>query len=99
MNRVALNILKAVEKRERSHLPRPFGMAKPRHKDHLDQYPLALLLEGGYLGVTIHHTPPIGAEQMREFSWATTLHMLTLPKESDGVVRYLEIESRKSMTR
>ena len=56
-----------------------------RHKNHLDQYPLALLIEDRYLGFTVNHVPPNRAEEMREFSLATTLHMFTLPKDAGGV--------------
>ena len=93
MNRVALQILKRVGKRGEVSLAAAIGMAKPCRGDHLDQYPLALLLEDGYLGMTINHTPPTGAEEMREFSLAITLHMFTLPKAADGVIRYLEVRS------
>ncbi|HEV2731926.1 MAG TPA: hypothetical protein VGV15_17990 [Terriglobales bacterium] len=72
-------------------------MTVPRHKDHLDQYPLALLLEDGYPGVTVNHVPPDGAEEMREFSLATTLHMFTLPKDPGGAVHYLGIKSSGSI--
>jgi hypothetical protein len=72
-------------------------MAPSRHKNHLDQYPLALLLEDGYLGVTVNYTPPPGAEEMREFALAKTLHMFTLPKGADGVVHYSGIRSSGSM--
>jgi hypothetical protein len=88
MNRVALEILKRVTKHGEVSLAAAIRMAKPRHKSHLDQYPLALLLEAGYLGSTIAHTPPTGAEEMREFSLATTLHMFTLPKNADGETHY-----------
>lgn len=37
-------------------------MARSCHVDHIDQYLLALLLEEGYLGVTLNHTPPTGAD-------------------------------------
>jgi len=97
MNGVALQILKNVAKRGEVSLAAAIRMAKPCHKDHLDQYPLALLLESGYLGVTINHTPPTGAEEMREFSLATTLHMFTLPKDSNGVIHYLGIRSSGSI--
>jgi hypothetical protein len=93
MNRVSLQVLKAVAKRGEISLAAAIRMASHRHGDHLDQYPLALLLEDGYLGVTINHKPPTGAEEMREFSLATTLHMFTLPKGPDGVVHYLGINS------
>ena len=65
-----------------------------RGRDHIDQYPLALLIEEGYLGITLDHSPPMGAEQMRELSLAITLHMFTLPKDSSGAVYYLDIKSQ-----
>jgi hypothetical protein len=68
-------------------------MSSSIHKSHLDQYPLALLLEDGYLGTTFNHIPPEGAETIREFSLAVTLHMFTLPRDAHGIIRYLGIES------
>jgi len=97
MNRVALRILKMVAKRGEVSLAAAIRMATPNHLDHLDQYPLALLLEDGYLGVTINHTPPTGAEEMREFSLATMLHMFNLSKDADGVIHYLGIKSSGSI--
>jgi hypothetical protein len=96
MDGVALRILKEVAKEGEVSLATAIQLAKPRHRTHLDQYPLALLLEEGYLGMTINHTPPSGAEMMREFSLATTLHMFGLPKDERGEVRYLGIISRGS---
>jgi hypothetical protein len=93
MNHTALKILKTVAKRGELTLATALGMARRRHKNHLDQYPLALLLEDGYLGITIKHTPPEGAEDMREFSLATTLHMFTLPRDANGVVNYRGVKS------
>jgi hypothetical protein len=43
--------------------------------------------------MTLDHKPPTGAEQMREFSLAMTLHMFALPKGSSGAVQYLGIKS------
>lgn len=97
MNGIALHILKKVAKRGEVSVAVALGMAKPHHGDHLDQYPLALLLEDGYLGITFNHTPPEGAENMREFSLVTTLHMFTLPKDAAGVVHYLGIRSSGSL--
>jgi hypothetical protein len=97
MDRVALRILKTVARRGEVSLAAAIRMAPSRHKSHLDQYPLALLLEEGYLGVTTNYTPPAGTEEMREFALAKTLHMFTLPKEADGVVRYSGIKSSGSM--
>ena len=68
-----------------------------RHKNHLDQYPVALLIEDRYLGFTVNHVPPNGAEEMREFSLATTLHMFTLPKDAGGGVHYHGITSSGSI--
>jgi hypothetical protein len=70
--------------------------AKP-HGDHRNQYPLALLLEGRYLGMTMNYTPPFGAELMREFALATTLHMYLLPADAHGVVQYLGVQSTGSL--
>jgi hypothetical protein len=97
MNRVALKILKTVAGRGEVSLATAIRMATPHHKSHLDQYSLALLLEDRYLGMTINYAPPTGAEEMREFSLATTLHMFTLPKDADGVIHYLGIKSSGSI--
>lgn len=97
MNGIALEILKEVEKRGEVSLSRAIQLGGYRHKDHLDQYPLALLLEEGYLGMTISHTPPGGAEEMREFSLATTIHMFGLPRNSQGEINYLGIKSTGSI--
>ena len=93
MDAVTLQILKAVAQRGEVSLAAAIRMASPRHKDHLDQYPLALLLEDRYLGVTINNSPPDGAEEMREFSLATTLHMFSLGKDASGAVEYHGITS------
>src|SRR6266699_6972963 len=93
MNGVALHILKKVAKRGELSLSDALRLAKRKHKSHLDQYPLALLLEEGYLGITLNHTPPQGAETMREFTLATTLHMFTLSKNQEGKTHYLGITS------
>lgn len=97
MNRVALKILKTVAKQREVSLAAAIRMTKPKHKNHLDQYPLAILLEEGYLGVTITHAPATGAEEMREFSLATTLHMFSLPKNANGETSYCGVESSGSI--
>jgi len=68
MNKTALRILKTVGERGESSLTDAVQMAKRQHRNHIDQYPLALLLEGGYLGSTLSYTPPSGTEEMRPFS-------------------------------
>ncbi|SRR6266849_588163 len=97
MNGIALRILKKVARFGEVSLADGIRLARRRHKNHLDQYPLALLLEEGYLGMTINHNPPSGAETMREFSLATTLHTLSLPKNERGEVHYLGVISSGSI--
>lgn len=97
MNGSARRILKAIAKNGELSLDAAIRLATPRHLNHVDQYPLALLIEEGYTGVTITHTPPSGAEEMREFSLATTLHMFSLPKNEHGEVHYLGITSSGSI--
>ena len=62
MNAVAFRILKEVAKNGEVSLATAIQLAELRHPTHLDQYPLAMLVEEGYLGMTIKHTPPPGAE-------------------------------------
>jgi len=89
MDRISLRILKKVARSGEIPLADAIRLARPRYKNHLDQYPLALLLEEGYLGMTVNHNPPLGAETMREFSVAITLHTFSLPKNASGDVHYL----------
>jgi hypothetical protein len=97
MNRSAFRILREVSKSGEVSLATAIRLARPRHKSHIDQYPPSLLLEEGYLGMTISHNPPSGTEAMREFTLATTLHMLCLPKDARGDVHYLNISSTGSI--
>jgi hypothetical protein len=97
MDDVALRILKEVATRAELPLSDALKLVHSKHKSHLDQYPLALLLEEGYLGLTLSHTPPTGAETMREFTLATTLHMFTLPKDPEGRTQYLGVTSSGSV--
>ena len=97
MNGIALRILKKVAGFGEVSLADAIRLARPRHRNHRDQYPLALLLEEDYLGMTINHNPPYGAETMREFSLATTLHMFSLPKNERGEIHYLGITSTGSI--
>ena len=90
-------ILKAVAKRGELSLAEAIRLASSRHNNHRDQYPLALLIEGGYVGMTLNHTPPNGAEDMREFSLATMLHMYRLPKNDQGDTHYEGIRSSGSV--
>lgn len=97
MDTSALRILKEVGKPGEVSLAVAIRLAKPRHRSHLDQYPLALLIEEGFVGMTINHNPPSGAEAMREFSLATTLHMFSLPKNEHAEVHYARVTSTGSI--
>jgi hypothetical protein len=48
-----------------------------------------LLIEEGYIGSTLDRQPPTGAEKVREYSLAVSLHVFSFPKDSSGVVHYL----------
>jgi hypothetical protein len=91
MKRNGLYILARVAKRGEVPLDEAIQMAHGRRGDHRDQYPLALLLEAHYLGMTINYSPPEGAELMREYALAITLHMYLRPAEADGVIRYMGV--------
>lgn len=97
MNSSALRILRKVARDGDMSLADAIALADSTHGDHRDQYPLAMLLEGEYLGMTITHTPPTGAEKMREYSIATTLHMFRIQKRGDGSVEYRGIVSTGSI--
>lgn len=97
MDGYAKRILKAIGKDGEMSLDAAIKLASQHHLSHADQYPLALLIEGGYVGMTINHTPPDGAEDMREFSLATTLHMFGMPRNDDGEVHYMDMISRGSI--
>jgi hypothetical protein len=96
MTSVAFRLLKKVAKRGELSLKDAIEFPKAR-LDHTAQYPLALLIEEGYLGSTLPHQPPPGAEECREYSRALTLHMFTLPKDDNGVVHYHGVTSQGSV--
>ena len=87
MTSVGFRLLKKIAKRGELSLKDAIEFPNAR-RDHTAQYPLALLIEEGYLGCTLNHEPPPGAENMREYTLAVTFHMFTLPKDSNGVVHY-----------
>jgi hypothetical protein len=97
MEGVATSILKELRATGEISLERAVGLATKRHGNHIDQYPLALLIEEGYVGITINHTPADGTDRMREFSLATALHMFRLPKDENGERHYLGITSSGSI--
>lgn len=93
MNGTALKILRAVAKRGELPLSEAIELGRKNFSTHRDQYPLALLIEEEYLGCTLKHTPPPGAEKMREFTNAMMLHSFTVPPDQDGVRHYLDTQS------
>jgi hypothetical protein len=97
MNRNALRILARVAKEAEVSLDDAIRMGHKRGDDHRNQYPLALLLEEHYLGMTISYTPPDGFDLMREFALAITLHMYLLPADTGGVVSYLGIRTARML--
>lgn len=97
MNGSAKRILKELAKNGELSVDAAVKLAKPIRKDHIDQYPLALLIEAGYVGLTITYSPPSDAEEMREFALAKTLHMFGLPKDEHGEIRYLDIVTTGSL--
>lgn len=96
MNRTALHILRGVAREGEVSLDAAIRLGHRRDKDHRSQYPLALLLEGHYLRMTINYDPPEGFARMREFALAITLHMFLLPADSTGSITYLGIRSTGS---
>ena len=69
-------------------------MTDGKTQSHVDQYPLAMLLEENYLGISIDSQLPKNMERMRELDTAISLYMFTLPKNNEGEVQYMGITSR-----
>lgn len=86
-------ILSQIDKGFEVSLSDALALAPKKYNDHRDQYPLALLIEEGYVGITLTHEAPEGTEMMREFSQAISLHMFTLEKNKEGIVEYLDTSS------
>lgn len=93
----ASRILKEVAKSGEIPLSVALRLNNGKTNSHIDQYPLALLLEGGYLGMSINSGNPEGMENMRELNQAIFLHMFTLPKNSVGDKEYMGITSHGSI--
>lgn len=91
----ALRILKKVAHNGEIKMSEALALSKTccAPDNHMAQYPLALLLEENYVGITLNIEPPVGAENMREFNTAISLHMYTLPKDGNGTASYMGIES------
>ena len=97
MNRVSHKLLRKVASREEIPLSEALTVGAGVVGDHREQYPLALLIEDDYLGCSLNHRPPDGAERQREYSQAIGFHIFTLPKKEDGSREYQGIISRGSV--
>lgn len=88
MRGVARRILVEVGKQGEIPLATAIRMAGKRHGNHIDQYPLALLIEQGYVGLSINAPPPQNGEEMCELFMAINLHAWSLPTNKSGDVEY-----------
>lgn len=86
----ATKILKVLSKNSEITLERAMTLASTNFKDHRRFYPLALLLEEGYVGATVGNGDKGAAP---ELSYATFLYMLTLPKDESGATNYMGMRS------
>ncbi|WP_096700494.1 hypothetical protein [Magnetospirillum sp. 15-1] len=90
-------ILRTIAKSAELPLDEALRLARPFYGNHLDQYPLALLIEEGYVGISVTTPPPPGAEEMRELFLAITLHMWSQPPDGNGEIHYQGIVSSGGM--
>lgn len=86
----ATKLLKVLAKNGEVTLEKAMFLTSTKFKDHRRYYPLALLLEEGYAGATVGNGDKGEAP---EFSYATFLYMLTLPKDKDGATYYMGMRS------
>jgi len=97
MKRIAYKILKEVGKKGEISLDSALRLNRGKTNSHIDQYPLVLLLEAGYLGITISTKYPEGMENMRELNEAINLHIYTLSKDERGEREYIGMHSHGSI--
>ena len=81
MKKIAYKILKEVGKNGEISLDAALRLNSGKTNSHIDQYPLVLLLEDGYLGITISTKHPKEMENMRELNEANNLHIYTFHKK------------------
>ena len=97
MKRIAYKILKEVGKNGEISLDSALRLNRGKTNSHIDQYPLVLLLEAGYLGITINTKYPEGMENMRALNEAINLHIYTLSKNERGEREYMGMHSHGSI--
>ncbi len=96
-NKTLLRLLTQIGRNGELTLSQLSVLLDREHNDHTDFYPLVILIESGYVGLTFNHNPPTGAEEMREFSLAYSLHMLTLKQAGADQVKYKGVTSSGSL--
>ena len=90
MNRVTSRILRAIAKDGEVSLYDAVRLAPSKRCNHIDQYPLALLIEDGYVGTSVAHTPIPNMD--RTLERAIGLHIWRL-REGVEPIEYLGISS------
>jgi hypothetical protein len=90
VDRTATRILKALRKRGEVSVYDAVRLARSRHRNHVDQYPLAVLLDEGYVGMSISLAPIPHMDPV--LSLAVGLHIWRLRKKAEPV-EYLGITS------
>ncbi len=88
MRKYSNRLLRKLSKTGEVPLREAIRYCNPNPKGPDDLYPLALLIEAGYVGITFDYNPPNGAEEMREFALARTLFMDLLPRDNLGEAKY-----------
>ena len=61
---------------------------------HVDQYPLAMLIEAGYVGMSMDSERDVTrTDEMRELKRAIDLYMFSLPRDKSGCCEYMGVTS------
>jgi len=90
MDRVTSRILRAIAKDGEVSLYDAVRLAPSKRCNHIDQYPLALLIEDDYVGTSVAHTPIPHMDAL--LSRAIGLHIWRL-REGVEPIEYLGISS------
>jgi hypothetical protein len=91
-------ILKLLAKEGEITMDRALALNTSRH-DHVDQLPLAKLIECEYVGISLHSSKQESeyTNEVVELERAISLHMFTLPRDENGACQYLGITSTGSI--
>ena len=96
MDSSALKLLRTISNEIELPLKESVELSGCISKGHKIQYPLAMLIESGYLGMTVSFPTLEGAEKMPEFMGAIFLHINRLEKNENGTIEYNGITSSGS---